>query len=108
MKVADGVRLRGDLKCSPPSKRLKRKQEGKGKRRGVRAGEYRKRDEEEEGEEMVGGRSVSLGTVRAALCVCVCMLCLYFTDLRGRREERESHCIEKRKMEEKEAHHGGP
>ncbi len=64
----------------------------------------RKRKREEERDEMVGG-SVSPRTVRAAFCVCVC---LYFTDLAGRQEERESHCIEKRKTEEKEAHHGGP
>lgn len=53
-----------------------------------RAREYRKRRrrKREEGDEMVGG-SVSLWTVRAAFCVCVC---LYFTDLRGRQEERES------------------
>lgn len=56
--------------------------------------------------EMIEG-SVSLRTLRAAFCVYLCM-CLCFTDLRWIRAERESHCVERWKMEEREAHDVGP
>ena len=53
MKVADGVRLRGDLKCSPPAKsETHQKKTG---RRGLKKNEGR-----EAGEESNGGREQNI------------------------------------------------